>query len=283
MVKNERKIRIFYTSIFTIAFNFIMLFLGYTTESFQILKWTVNQNGNVIYEIDNTHLMFVMAFCIVDVLIIYNLFLTEIISYQLNKIDNCGHISDVIKKIEVHLMNYNSDTIAFEHLSAIEFEVGLAKQEIHNEIWIITNNFEEKNDTMEGQELRNAIMENLKTNVDYYYVIPKSGIEEIEQLGEKLLYKIGSKKINGKFNYIVDDALDFIPTPYFDIIMYIKVGIGRKEYIESSSQIYYCFSKSIKSEECFYQKVDRQDIWNKMIKHIEEYKKEKAGDFKSII
>lgn len=270
-------------AIFTPFFDVVILIIGYKIDWFQILKSTVDSNGIVIYEISNSNLMIVIVTCIINVLAIYHLILTRSFNGQLVDIDKSGHISEGIKKIEVHLMNYNSDTIAFEHLSAIELEVGLAKQEIHNEIWILTNNFEEKNDSEEGQELRDAIIANLSTNVDYYYVIPKSGVDEIEQLGEKLRAKIGSRKISGKFQYIVDDALDFIPTPYFDIIMYIKVGTGKKEFAESSSQIYYCFSRSTESDDCFYQKVDSKDIWNKMTKRTQEYKEEKIKSFYSIL
>ena len=259
------------------------MFIGYKIDSVQILKSSINENGVASYEISNSNLMIVIAVCVINLLAIYHIILEQSLHNQLTGIDKSGHLSEGIKKIEVHLMNYNSDTVAFEHLSAIELEVGLAKQKVHNEIWILTNSFEEKNDSKEGQELRDAIIENLKTNVDYYYVIPKSGVDEIEQLGEKLRSKIGTRKINGKFQYIVDEALDFIPTPYFDIIMYIKVGVGKKEFAESSSQIYYCFSRSTVSEDCFYQKVDSRDIWNKMVKRTKEYKEEKIGDFQSIL
>lgn len=277
------KIRIFPTIVFIVIFNIIVLLIGYKIDSFQILKSFINDDDIVCYEISNSNLMIVIVICVINVLAIYHIIITQSLHNQLVGIDKSGHLSEGIKKIEVHLMNYNSDTVAFEHLSAIELEVGLAKQEVHNEIWILTNNFEEKNDSKEGQELRDAIIANLRTNVDYYYVIPKSGVDEIEQLGEKLRSKIGTKKINGKFQYIVDDALDFIPTPYFDIIMYIKVGAGKKEFAESSSQIYYCFSRSTASEDCFYQKVDSRDIWNKMTKRTKEYKEEKMGNFHSIL
>lgn len=283
MMSRNSKIRFFSTVIFIFIFDVIVLFIGYKIDSFQILKSFTNENNVVSYEISNSNLMIVIAICVINILAIYHIILNQSFHNQLTGIDKSGHLSDGIKKIEVHLMNYNSDTVAFEHLSAIELEVGLAKQEVHNEIWILTNSFEEKNDSKEGQELRDAIIANLKTNVDYYYVVPKSCVDEIEQLGEKLRSKIGTRKINGKFQYIVDEALDFIPTPYFDIIMYIKVGAGKKEFAESSSQIYYCFSRSTESEDCFYQKVDNRDIWNKMVRRTKEYKEEKMGNFQTIL
>lgn len=266
---------------FLILVDILVLFVGYKIDSFQILKSTTDANGFIAYEISNSNLLFVIALCLINVLTIYHTIVSQELRTQLEKTDKSGHVSEGIKKIEVHLLNYNSDTIAFAHLSAIEHEVGLNKQRIHNEIWILTNNFEEKNDTAEGKELRDAIIANLKTNVDYYYIIPSSRVDEIMQLRAKLRNQIGKQKTNGKFVYIVDDALDFIPTPYFDIVMYIKVAEGEESFAESSSQIYYCFSRSTKSEDCFYQKVDNTEIWTKMIDRTKEYKSKNG--FQSII
>ena len=264
------------TNIFIIVslvlFNIIVLLVSYKIDSFKILKCTEDTNGTSFYEISNSNLMIVIVICVINVLAIYHI----IISGTLIT------ICDEVKKINFYFSNYDEGTISFKHLSEIELGVGLNNQNVHNEIWVVTNNFEEKNDSKEGQRLRDAIIANLKTNVDYYYVIPKSKIDEIEQLGDKLRSKIGTKPMIGKFQYIIDDALDFIPIQYFDIIMYIKITDGEKMYAESSSQIYYCFSKNSILENCFYQRVDNVEIWNKLIKQTRDYKEKRIQQFKAI-
>lgn len=265
-------VRTFITLSIVVLFDLIVLILGYRIDSFQILKGVLSADGTLSYEVSNSNLMVVLAIFVINIFAVFHIIISATLSNQLNEIDESGHVREGLKKIEIHLMNYNKDTIAFSHLSAIEFEVGLSKEKIHNEIWILTNSFEEKNDSKEGQELRDAIIANLKTNVDYYYVVPKSSVEDIKQLGEKLRVALNDDIIIGEFLYIVDEALDFIPTPYFDIIMYFKMSEGSSEYIETSSQIYYCFSRSTDPEDCFYQKVDESEIWTKMTRRTKEYK-----------
>lgn len=259
----------------TVVFNAIILFVGYKIDLFPILETTLQENGSIMYSISNSNLMFIVTLCILNVIVIYH----NIIS------DTINEVNDGVKKVEVHLINYNGDSIKFEHLSAIEREIGVYNQNVHNEIWVLTNNFEEKEDTIEGEELRAAIISNLKTNVDYYYIVPNTCVQDILLIGEKLQKKRITKKLTGKFHYIVDDSLDFMPTPYYDIIIYLKFCPGQSGWVETSSQIYYCFSRSTKSEDCLYQKIDRDKdelTWNKIMEHTKKYKKEKANEFKKL-
>ena len=55
-------------------------------------------------------------------------------------------------------------------------------------------------------------------------------------LGEKLKSELGAKKLTGTFRYVIDNTLNFIPTPYYDIIMYLKIGPGQSGHAETSSQ-----------------------------------------------
>lgn len=269
MVSRKTKIFIIFS---LVLFDIIVLLVSYKIDFFRILKCTEDTNGTSFYEISNSNLMIVIVICVINVLAIYHIIISETLVT----------IYEEVKRINFYFSNYDGGTISFKHLSKIELGVGLNNQNVHNEIWVVTNNFEEKNDSKEGQRLRDAIIANLKTNVDYYYVIPKSKVDEIEQLGDKLRSKIGTKPVIGKFQYIIDEALDFIPIQYFDIIMYIKVTDGEKMYVESSSQIYYCFSKNIVLENCFYQRVDNDEIWNKLIKQTREYKEKKIKQFNAI-
>lgn len=147
----------------------------------------------------------------------------------------------------------------------------------------MTNNFEENNDSPEGKRLRKAIISNLKTNVNYYYVIPPSASDDMNQLGIKLHSEIGQKKVTGTFQYIIDEALDFIPTPHFDIIMYLKITPGTEAAIESSSKIYYCFSKEVAPNKFYYIKVNSTEIWNRMKKYVKDYKENKISGFAPVI
>lgn len=245
-------------------------------DLFPILATTIKEDGTYIYTISNSNLMIVMTQVIFSVIIIYH----SIVSCAISE------IKEGVKKVEVHLINYESDSIKFEYLSAIELKLGTHKQKIHNEIWILTNSFEENEDSSEGKELRAAILANLKTNVDYYYVVPESCIQSIKVLGEKLQSEQGSKKLTGNFYYIVDNTLNFIPTPYYDIIMYLKIGPGQSGHAETSSQIYYCFSRSTESKDCFYLKIDRdrdEATWDKLTKYVKKYRSEKASEFQELL
>lgn len=276
MPKKLKVQRISTTVLLTVVLNAIILYVGYIMDLFPILATTVKEDGTFTYAISNSNLMIVMTQVIFSVVIIYH----SIISCAISE------VKEGVKKVEVHLNNYGSDSIKFEYLSAIELELGTHKQKIHNEIWILTNSFEENEDSREGKELRAAILSNLKTNVDYYYVVPESCIQSIKMLGEKLQSEQGSKTLTGKFHYIVDNTLNFIPTPYYDIIMYLKIGPGQSGHAETSSQIYYCFSKSTESEDCLYLKIDRDkdvDTWNKLTKYVKKYKKERESEFQVLL
>lgn len=284
---------IFFVLIF--AVDIIAFLLGNYIGLFQVL--TISSTG--IYSVDNAKLIGVIALTFFNIIAIYHNILkftidgqrtkiVESVHQYVNTIDQEGKISkgvvsvrNGLKKIEVHLINYDCNTIAFSNLSAIEAEIGLSEQNIHNEIWVLTNNFEEAKSTQEGCELRAAIIANLNNQVDYYYIIPSSCQKEIEELGEKLKSDIKTHTISGKFLYIVDDALDFIPTPYFDIIMYLK--LSSSGYKEDASQIFYCFSRNKSSDDCFYLQVIEADIRKSMMDRSEKYKQKHKKKFKSIL
>lgn len=276
MPKKLKVQRISTTVLLTVVLNAIILYVGYIMDLFPILATTIKEDGTFTYTVSNSNLMIVMTQVIFSVVIIYHSIISCVIS----------EVKEGVKKVEVHLINYRSDSIKFEYLSAIEHEVGTHNQNIHNEIWILTDNFEENEDSNEGKELRAAILANLKTNVDYYYIVPESCIQSIRVLGEKLQSEKGSRKLTGKFRYIVDNTLNFIPMPYYDIIMYLKIGLGQSGHAETSSQIYYCFSRSTESEDCLYLKIDRdkdEDTWNKLTEYVKEYKKEKKSKFQLLL
>lgn len=276
MPKKLKAQRISKTVLFTVVLNAIILFVGYIMDLFPILATTIKEDGTFTYTISNSNLMFVITQVILSVVIIYH----SVISCAISE------VKEGVKKVEAHLINYGSDSIKFEYLSAIELELGTHKQTIHNEIWILTDSFEEIEDSNEGKELRAAILANLKTNVDYYYVVPGSCIQSIMILGEKLKSELGAKKITGTFRYVIDNTLNFIPTPYYDIIMYLKIGPGQSGHAETSSQIYYCFSKSTESQDCLYLKIDRdkdEDTWKKLTEYVSEYKKENESKFQVLI
>lgn len=194
--------------------------------------------------------------------------------------------SSGIGKIEAHLshylFNYDKESIAFSHLSAIEHEVGTTKPDTHNEIWVITNDFEENNDSNEVQELREAILSNLSTNVDYYYLVTESHEEEMKILAKKLSTDKAGRRIIGTFNYFVNNSFDFIPTPYYDIILYIKYG-PNNDYIESSSKFYYCFSRTPNDNIYFYQKVQEKEVWNRLTNYVKKYKEEHKDQQKTMV
>lgn len=257
----------------------ILLFLGYRVEDFTILKQSVSSAGDSIYYINNSNLMIVVAICLLNILAIVQSISNHAIYNQLQQLDASGIVSTKISRIEAHLVNYDERTIAFELLSSIENDIGLKEPSVNNEIWILTNNFEEKEDSSEGKELREAIISNLKTNVNYYYIIPDASKDEFTQLCDKLHKNIAENKtaIKGNFNYLVDERLDFIPSPLYDIILYIKVGtIGETRYADSDSKIYYCFSKETDSKNCFYQEISRNvssenGIWKLMMDKVIHY------------
>lgn len=294
MDKKDKK-RVVLSVVLIVVIDIIVFLGGNYIGLFQILSIS---NDN-IYSVDNAKLIGVVALTFFNIITIYHNILkfmlngqrekiVESVHQYVDKIDQEGEIREGVvsvrsglKKIEVHLINYDCNTIAFRNLSAIEAEIGILQQNIHNEVWVLTNNFEEVKSTPEGCKLRNAIIANLSSQVDYYYIIPSSCEKEIKELGEKLKNDINVRPISGKFLYIVDDALDFIPTPYFDIIMYLK--LSNSGYREDVSQIYYCFSRKQSSDDCFYLQVIESDIRKNMMDRTEEYKQKHKKKFKSIL
>ncbi len=268
---------------FITLFNLISIFAGYKLEVFKLLQNLINENGAIYYEISISNFLIIITWVIVNTLSIYYGITTELFWVRFSQREANGALFEGLNRIEDHLINFDHDSIPFEKLADIERRIGATNRKISNEIWILTNNIEECHDSEEGRHLRQAIISNLKTNVNYYYVIPQSAVEDIEQLSTKLRSKTKREQTSGTFRYIVDDALDFIPTPYFDIVMYLKMTPGMADTIESSSEIYYCFSQETTSTECYYQAVKDRAIWLKMREYIKKYKNSKKSSFISIL
>lgn len=257
--------------------------LGNNMELFQILQ----VQGDV-YSINYGRYACFLGLVGYNVLTIYHVFVKYAIRTITAFFDQNGNVrkeiasvSEGIKKVEAHLINYDSNSIEFNYLSAIEAEVGVSKQSIHNEIWVLTNNFEESNDSEEAIELRAAIKSNLMSNVDYYYVIPKSNRCDMQELARKLKNELGKRKVNGSLKYITDDALDFIPAPYFDVVMYFKISV-ETGHIDDSSEVYYCFSRNaLPNEEkrFFYQKVSENEVMEKLKRKTQAYKEDNSNNF----
>lgn len=288
---NYSRLKAFLPLIIVLLIDFALLLIGYKIDSFNILQYEIKEEQNsILYAISNSNLMIVMAICVINVLaIIQTVFNLSFIS-NLQEIDKGGEVHQELTKVERHLTDYDKHSIAFELLSEVESSIGVKEQKVHNEIWILTNNFEEAGTSEEAKQLRNAIISNLCTNVDYYYVIPKSKEEVIKELGGKLHQELGRKKPNGTFKYIIDDALEFIPTPYFDIDMYLVKGID-DEFIQDKSVIYYCFSRISESGDYFYRRVQKEtneiEIWKRMTEYTKHYKEEHSKpemtQFKTLI
>lgn len=259
---------------FTLIADGVLLFLGYRIDSFIILRHYLNENGEIIYEITNSSLMIVIGICFLNVLAIITSVSNRSVSHLMST-----KMDDKFGRLEAHMVNYDANTLPFEHLSAIEHEIGTEKSDVSNEIWILTNNFAEKEDNPEGKELRDAIISNLKTGVCYFYIIPPAAESDFKQTCDKLRngIKVGGNIPNDQFFFYIDKGLDFIPSPYYDIILYIKVGAPNGDrYAETTSKLFYCFSKMTDSEYCYYQEISRdkigeKEIWEKMMKKAINY------------
>lgn len=252
--------------------NIALVILGLCLDWLQILKFD-NDLGR--YYIDNTSLALVLVSVIIEIFSIYHIFHISSIEEQLKRFDEEGKTVCGLGKVEAHLINYNLDSVEFEYLSAIENEIGTHENAVQNEIWVITNNFEEGNDSLEGKELRNAIISNLKHNVSYYYIVPSALEEKMLLLLEKIKGELKGS-YTGQFKYIKDDALDFIPTPYFDIILYLK---KKEDKIESSSTICYCFSQKNASNKYYYSRVEDDATKTRLYEYVKNYKTNREPSF----
>ena len=265
--------------------DFAVLVIGYKIDSFEILSTKVMEDsGPTLYAISNSNLMIVMAICMINVFaVIQTVFNWSFIS-SIQELDKGGEIHRELTKVERHLTDFDKHSIAFELLSEVESSIGVKNNKVHNEIWILTNNFEEAGSSEEAKQLRKAIVSNLCTNVDYYYVIPRSKEDVIKELGRKLQKEIGRRTTMGSFMYIVDEALEFIPTPYFDIDMYLVKGLD-DEYIQDKSVVYYCFSRLSDTGEYFYRRVQKEtnesEIWKRMTEYTKHYKEEHSDPKKA--
>lgn len=253
-------------TIIVLIVDLIVFVFGYSSGYFNILR----QNAKSIYYIDNNSLGLFIALTMIAVLSLYHTLhnlTTDIQMDQASKKVETS-ISEQLGRVEAHLINYGEQSIEYNYLSSIENDIGANNSLINNEIWVITNDFEEQNDTSDGIKCRNAIISNLKSNVFYYYIVPQTKREDMEHLCFKIKETLADN-YSGKFYYIFDDALDFIPTEYFDIVLYLKKGTDGKFVEKSDSIMCYCFSK--KSDKYFYTMVENENIRNQMFEYIKNY------------
>ena len=179
--------------------------------------------------------------------------------------------------IEDHLVNYNynEDTIMYSGLSDVEQRIGANNKNRHNEIWIITNNFEENSDSDAGKKVRTAMLDNLATNVDYYYIVSKRYVSKMEVLSKKLSLERGNRILTGNVYYFVNDDFNFIPTPYYDIVLYIIDDPENNIPIEDTSLFYFCFSQKTEAKKCYYQFVkSNSEVWERIKDAVIDYKTE---------
>ena len=273
--KSRRKV--FLPLFIVVILDFVVLIIGYRIDSFEILSTKVMEgSGSTLYAISNSNLMVVMAICLINVFAVVQTVFNWSFLSSIQDLDKGGEINRELTKVERHLTDFDKHSIAFELLSEVESSIGVKNNKVHNEIWILTNNFEEAGSSEEAKQLRKAIVSNLCTKVDYYYVIPKSKEDVIKELGRKLRKEIERKTTTGSFMYIVDEALEFIPTPYFDIDMYLAKGLD-DEFIQDKSVVYYCFSRLSDSGDYFYRRVQKEtnesEIWKGMTEYTKHYKK----------
>lgn len=238
---------------------------SYSSGFLNILK----QNDESYY-IDNNILGLFIALTMIAVLSLYHTLHNLTTDIQLDqasyKVETS--INEQLGRVEAHLINYGEQSIEFNYLSSIENDIGANNSLINNEIWVITNDFEEQNDTPDGIKCRNAILSNLTSNVFYYYIVPQAKREDMEHLCFKIKETLNDN-FSGNFYYIFDDALDFIPAEYFDIVLYLKKGKDGKFVEKSDSIMCYCFSK--KSDKYFYTMVENENIRNQMFEYIKKY------------
>lgn len=267
MNKKSKSVKIqIIISVVVAIFNITLVILGLCLDWLQILKFDGEHEQ---YYIDNTSLALLLLSVIVEIFSVYHIFHIKSIEGQLKRLDEEGKTVSGLGKVEAHLINFNLDSVEFEYLSAIENEIGTHENAVQNEIWVITNNFEEGNDSLEGKELRNAIISNLKHNVSYYYIVPSALEDKMILLLEKIKNELKGN-YTGKLKYIKDDALNFIPTPYFDIILYLK---KKKDIIENSSTICYCFSQRNASNKYYYSRVEDDTTKARLYAYVKNYKK----------
>lgn len=253
-------------TLFVLIVDLIGFGFSYSSGYFIILK----QDAQANYYIDNTILGLFITLTIIAILSLYHTLhnlTTDIQMDQASKKVETS-INEQLGRVEAHLINYGEQSIEYKYLSSIENDIGVNNNLINNEIWVITNDFEEQNDTPDGIKCRNAILSNLNSNVFYYYIVPQTKLEDMEHLCFKIKGTLSSN-YTGKFYYIFDDALDFIPAEYFDIVLYLKKGKNGKFIEKSDSIMCYCFSK--KSDKYFYTMVENENIRNQMFEYIKKY------------
>lgn len=241
---------------------------SYFTGHFNILIYNTEEK---YYYIDTNLLGIFVAMTMIAVLSLYHTLHNLTTDIQVNQASKKAEtkITEQLGRVEAHLINYGEKAIEYKYLSSIENDIGANDTLINNEIWVITNDFEEQNDTPDGINCRNAIVSNLYSNVLYYYIVPQTKREDMEHLCFKIKDALTSQ-YSGKFYYIFDDVLDFIPAEYFDIVIYLKKDKSGKFIEKSESIVCYCFSK--RSDNYFYTMVEDENIRNQMFEYIKNYR-----------
>lgn len=227
------------------------------------------------------------SIAILGILMAYHCFLSFIIEDQ-NKM-LCEKIDDRYKEMRslsdnafntiTDRLNKVINAVPFSQLAIIEEKHGLSNAERRNHVVDLTNYLQESHGDRPGDdEFLNTIYNNIMTNgVEYYYVLPNNeeAKAEIASLAQRLRkLKKGnepSASPNGGIHYLYDDnLLGFLPSEYYDTIIYVDFIQDEKQQGQLVKDIegYYCFSEKRKDNNYFFSAIDKDKsklIYNKWI------------------